>query len=130
MFGILINALGHFNELKSHISIVLNKTRLLRRLQTQTLHRWSFTNRQNLPIQQKRELRFSSVGIIKLIYFFKENAPYFGSIEVFGFVCARCSKKYLQVLFFILVLFCPKYPIVEAFLVQKQPKSWKINFGQ
>ena len=32
--------------------------------------------------------------------------------------------------FYILVLFSPKHPIVEAFLVEKTPTSYKINFGQ
>ena len=44
---------------------------------------------------------------------------------IFGFVCAGFPKKYLEVLFYILLLFSPKHPLLEAFLLIKTPKTCK-----
>ena len=45
-------------------------------------------------------------------------------LELYVLVCPKCTSKY----FYMLVLFIPKHPIVDAFLVKNPPKSCKTNF--
>ena len=69
----------------------------------------------------KGELVFSSVGPVKLIHGHRLSGKMNHILAqyrlegIFGFVCARFSKKYL-------VLFSSKHPILEAFFI-KNPKT-------
>ena len=81
----------------------------------------------------KGELLFSSVGPLKLIHvqWLRSSSKMHHILVqytfegIFGFVWAGFSKKYLLVLFSILVLFSPKHPLLQVFLLIKAPKTCK-----
>ena len=88
------------------------------------------------PAVWKGELLFSSVGPVKLIHGhwlcssskIQHILAQYRFEYLFGFVYAGFSKKYLEVLFNNPVIFSPKHPLLEAFLLIKAPKTWKKRF--
>ena len=86
-----------------------------------------------LSVEVKGELLFSSVGPVKLIHghWLRSSSTMIHILAqyrfegMFGFVCGGFSKKYLLILFHILVLFSPKHTILETFLLIQTPKTCK-----
>ena len=84
----------------------------------------------SLSYAENREILFSSVGLVKLIHVHRlcssskmHHILAQWRVEgIFGFVCAWFPKKYLYVLFKIIVLLSPKHPILKAFLPWPLPE--------